>query len=89
MSRIGKLPITVPSGVDVAVDLPARFGDLTLDAAQTLVNQIKPAEGVVIGSKAPPDRTSAGRAKHIKPEGVAAIERPDAPFDALAWWTLP
>ena len=48
-------------------------GDLTLDAAQTLVNQIKPAEGVVIGSKAPPDRTSAGRAKHIKPEGVAAI----------------
>jgi hypothetical protein len=48
-------------------------GDLTLDGAQALVDRIKPAEGVVIGSKAPPDRTSAGRAKHIRPEGISAI----------------
>jgi hypothetical protein len=48
-------------------------GDLILDEAQTLVDRIKPAEGAVIGSKAPPDRTSAGRVKHIRPEGIAAI----------------
>jgi hypothetical protein len=49
------------------------LGDLTPDAAQTLVDRIKPAEGVVIGSKAPPNRTSAGRAKHVRPEGISAI----------------
>ncbi len=48
-------------------------GDLTLDGAQALVDRIKPAEGAVIGSKAPLDRTSAGRAKHIRPEGIFAI----------------
>jgi hypothetical protein len=48
-------------------------GDLTLERAQSLVDRIAPKEGVIIGSKAPPDRTSAGREKHIRPEAISAI----------------
>jgi hypothetical protein len=48
-------------------------GDLTLEQARSLVDRIQPKEGVVIGSKAPPGRTSAGRKQHIRPEGISAI----------------
>jgi hypothetical protein len=48
-------------------------GDLTIERAQSLVDRIQPEEGVTIGSKAPLNRTSAGRDKHIRPEGISAI----------------
>jgi len=48
-------------------------GDLTLERAQFLVERIQPEEGVVIGSKVTSDRTSAGREKHIRPEGISSI----------------
>jgi hypothetical protein len=48
-------------------------GDLTLERAQFLVERIRPKEGAAIGSKVTSDRTSAGRKKHIRPEGIFAI----------------
>jgi hypothetical protein len=48
-------------------------GELTLERALSLVDRIKPEEGVVIGSKVKRQRTSAGRQKHVRPEGISAI----------------
>src|ERR1700737_3692350 len=59
----GKLPETAQN----RLQLRPRRG------AQAWFSLIKHAEGVCLGSKAPPDRTSAGRAKHIRPEGISAI----------------
>ena len=61
MSRIGKLPITVPSGVDVAIDgrtvtIKGPKGELALTVAEPL--EVKLEDGQVLVTRPDDERTS-------------------------------
>ena len=64
-------------------------GDLTDAQAKSMAQRMGPEDKEVIGSRVPQHRTSAGRQRHIRPDGIAAIvaeasDRATLTYDNLA-----